>query len=223
MPYDSVQQAISKHPNLKKYSTKAQRAWMKSFNACCKTNDSGDESRCFKVAYSVASKIDSKRSSIDYHQYRDAIEHVAAADDDKEEDEAMNSRQYGDAIENVAVASIRLAAITANQANAILTAELRAQARHYGIDRIYNPYANNEGISFDLYGGTYGVWFDNQPEGSMTSDGMVTGEGPQVIDDAFSTTFINAVFADAQMFRDAVWEFFESVDNWVADNQQDQD
>lgn len=58
MPYSNISQAIKKHPNLKKYSKKAQEAWIKAFNNAYKNYK--DESKSFAVAYSVANRIDKK-------------------------------------------------------------------------------------------------------------------------------------------------------------------
>lgn len=61
MPFKDVQEAVKKHPNLKKYSAKAQRAWVSAINACF--DGGGNDSKCFPIAYSVANKIDGKKSS----------------------------------------------------------------------------------------------------------------------------------------------------------------
>jgi hypothetical protein len=59
MPYNSVSQAVKKHPNLSEYSEKAQSGWVKSFNNAIE--EKNDESYAFAVAYSVANKIDGKK------------------------------------------------------------------------------------------------------------------------------------------------------------------
>jgi len=57
MPYRSVKEAIQKHPNLAKYSPKAQSAWFKAFNSCWfATKGTKDEGKCFRIAYSAANK-----------------------------------------------------------------------------------------------------------------------------------------------------------------------
>lgn len=61
MPYGSVSEAERKNPGLKKYSDKAKRGWLSSFNSCMK--DGGKESKCFAIAYAVANKADGRRSS----------------------------------------------------------------------------------------------------------------------------------------------------------------
>ena len=61
MPFDSIEQAKKKHPNLSKYSEKAQRGWLKSINQCF--SDGGDDGKCFPIAYSVANKVDGKKAS----------------------------------------------------------------------------------------------------------------------------------------------------------------
>jgi hypothetical protein len=63
MPWDSVSEAEKKNPGLKKYSDKAKRGWLSSFNSCME--DSGNESKCFAIAYSVANKVDGKKASDD--------------------------------------------------------------------------------------------------------------------------------------------------------------
>jgi hypothetical protein len=78
MPYDSVADAVKKHPNLKKYSAKAQRAFVSAFNSA---HESGkDEGSCFAIGYSAANKVDGKTSSVPFddrsqhdilHQLRD--------------------------------------------------------------------------------------------------------------------------------------------------------
>jgi len=61
MPFNSIDDAIKKHPNLKKYSAKAQRAWLSAINSCF--DSGGDDSKCFPIAYSAANKVDGKKSS----------------------------------------------------------------------------------------------------------------------------------------------------------------
>jgi len=60
MPFKSVEEAIKKHPGLKKYSQKAQRGWLKSINSCFAGG--GDDGKCFPIAWSVANKADSKKA-----------------------------------------------------------------------------------------------------------------------------------------------------------------
>jgi hypothetical protein len=59
MPFKNVQEAVKRHPNLKKYSAKAQGAWVSAINSCF--DGGGDDSKCFPIAYSVANKIDGKK------------------------------------------------------------------------------------------------------------------------------------------------------------------
>ena len=61
MPYSSVSEAEKKNSGLKKYSDKAKRGWLKSFNSCMEGGD--DESKCFATAYSVANKVDGTKAS----------------------------------------------------------------------------------------------------------------------------------------------------------------
>jgi hypothetical protein len=61
MPYSSVSEAEKKNPGLEKYSAKAKRGWLSSFNSCMK--DSSDESKCFAIAYSVANKAVAKKAA----------------------------------------------------------------------------------------------------------------------------------------------------------------
>jgi len=60
MPYNSVSEAKKKHPNLDDYSKKAQEAWVSAFNSA--HGDGKPEGSCFAIAYSVANKIDGKKS-----------------------------------------------------------------------------------------------------------------------------------------------------------------
>jgi len=62
MPFKSVEEAVKKHPNLDKYSAKAKRGWLKSFNNAFEQKP-GDEGYAFAVAYSVANKIDGKKAA----------------------------------------------------------------------------------------------------------------------------------------------------------------
>jgi hypothetical protein len=71
MPYDSVAEAEKKNTGLKKYSGKAKRGWLSSFNKCME--DSSDESKCFAIAYSVANKVDGKKASIEEDE--EGVEH----------------------------------------------------------------------------------------------------------------------------------------------------
>jgi len=59
MPYKSIQDAEAKNPGLKKYSDKAKRGWIGSFNECMA--DGGPEDKCFAIAYSVANKVDGRK------------------------------------------------------------------------------------------------------------------------------------------------------------------
>ncbi len=61
MPYDNIEEAEKKNPGLSKYSDKAKRGWLSSFNSCM--DDDGDESKCFAIAYSVANKVDGGKKS----------------------------------------------------------------------------------------------------------------------------------------------------------------
>lgn len=61
MPYSSISEAEKKNPGLSKYSDKAKRGWLKSFNSCM--DDGGSESKCFAIAYSVANGVDGKKAS----------------------------------------------------------------------------------------------------------------------------------------------------------------
>lgn len=60
MPFDSVEQAIERHPGLAEYSDKAQRGWLSAINSCFEAHP-GDEGRCFATAWSVANKVDGKK------------------------------------------------------------------------------------------------------------------------------------------------------------------
>ena len=59
MPYKSIQEAEKKNPGLKKYSEKAKRGWIGSFNSCMA--DGGPEDKCFAIAYSVSNKVDGRK------------------------------------------------------------------------------------------------------------------------------------------------------------------
>lgn len=61
MPYTSIQEAEKSNSGLSKYSEKAKRGWLSAFNTCMA--DGGDESKCFAIAYSVANKVDGKKSA----------------------------------------------------------------------------------------------------------------------------------------------------------------
>lgn len=56
MPYASVKDAVKRHPNLKKYSAKAKRAFVHAFNASAERGKEDDYN--FAVAYSAANKVD---------------------------------------------------------------------------------------------------------------------------------------------------------------------
>jgi hypothetical protein len=60
MPYSGVTEALEKHPNLKKYSAKARRGWVSSFNSAIESGKG--ESYAFAVAYSVANDVDGKEN-----------------------------------------------------------------------------------------------------------------------------------------------------------------
>lgn len=64
MPFENIEEAIQRHPNLKRYSEKAQNAWLSAFNNAFEKNDEGTS---FAIAYSVANKIDNikKANKID--------------------------------------------------------------------------------------------------------------------------------------------------------------
>lgn len=67
MPYKNISEAEEKNPGLKKYSDKAKRGWIGSFNSCMA--DGGPEDKCFAIAFSVANKVDGrkpKKSSLDW-------------------------------------------------------------------------------------------------------------------------------------------------------------
>ena len=68
MPYKTIDDAEKDNKGLRKYSDKAKRGWIGSFNQCMA--DGGPEDKCFAIAYSVANKVDgrkpsTKKSSID--------------------------------------------------------------------------------------------------------------------------------------------------------------
>ena len=69
MPFKTVEEAVKKHPNLDKYSAKAQRAWLSAFNSAIEKNDEGS---AFAISYSVANKVDSKKA------YEEIVERVIA-------------------------------------------------------------------------------------------------------------------------------------------------
>jgi len=60
MPFESVEEAVKKHPNLSKYSAKARRGWLSSFNSAMESGK--DESASFAIAYSVANNVDGKKN-----------------------------------------------------------------------------------------------------------------------------------------------------------------
>jgi len=61
MPYKTVSEAEKTQPGLSKYSAKAKRGWLDSFNSSMEKDN--DESKAFAVAYSVANKVDGKKAS----------------------------------------------------------------------------------------------------------------------------------------------------------------
>jgi hypothetical protein len=63
MPYGSISEAEKKNPGLGKYSDKAKRGWLSAFNGCL--DDGKSESSCFAIAYSVANKVQGKKSASD--------------------------------------------------------------------------------------------------------------------------------------------------------------
>ena len=62
MPFDSAAEAVKKHPNLSKYSAKAQRAFVHAFNSAYESGK--DEGTCFAIGYSAAKKADGKSSFV---------------------------------------------------------------------------------------------------------------------------------------------------------------
>jgi hypothetical protein len=62
MPYSNPKDAVEAHPNLKKYSDKAVRGFVASFNSS-ETNGHS-EKECFAIAYSVANKVDKKTAAL---------------------------------------------------------------------------------------------------------------------------------------------------------------
>ena len=80
MPYKSVDEAVKKHPNLNKYSAKAQRAWFSAFNSAFDSGKSDEAS--FSVAYSVANKVDGKATingNSNFNQRRSKTDEVKIA------------------------------------------------------------------------------------------------------------------------------------------------
>lgn len=78
MPFDSVKEALEKHPNLKKYSAKARRGWVKAFNNAMESKN--DESYAFAVAYSAANKVDDKKNinaSIKFSSENEALQYLS--------------------------------------------------------------------------------------------------------------------------------------------------
>lgn len=63
MPFKSLEEARKKHPNLTKYSEKAQRGWLKAINDCFANG--GDDEKCFAIAYSVANRVDKKAVAVE--------------------------------------------------------------------------------------------------------------------------------------------------------------
>ncbi len=76
MPYKSVQEAIQKHPNLKKYSPKAQRSWFKSFDRCWFASHGRDEGMCFRIAYAAANRTDGVSSIRELNPEEEMLEQV---------------------------------------------------------------------------------------------------------------------------------------------------
>ncbi len=71
MPYSSVSEAEEKNSGLAKYSDKAKRGWLSSFNKCM---EDGDESKCFAIAYSVANKVDGKKASEGVESFSEIVD-----------------------------------------------------------------------------------------------------------------------------------------------------
>ncbi len=61
MPWDSVEEAEKANKGLAKYSAKAKRGWLSSFNSCYEKG--GGDSKCFAIAYSVANKVDGAKAA----------------------------------------------------------------------------------------------------------------------------------------------------------------
>jgi hypothetical protein len=61
MPYKTVRDAEKKNKGLTKYSEKAKKVWLEVFNETMEKHN--DESRAFGSAYSVANKIDGRKSA----------------------------------------------------------------------------------------------------------------------------------------------------------------
>ena len=61
MPYKTIGEATKDNKGLEKYSEKAKRGWVGSFNQCMA--DGGPEDKCFAIAYSVANKVDGRKKS----------------------------------------------------------------------------------------------------------------------------------------------------------------
>ena len=61
MPYKTIEEAEKDNKGLRKYSEKAKRGWIGSFNGCME--DGGPEDKCFAIAYSVANKVDGREPS----------------------------------------------------------------------------------------------------------------------------------------------------------------
>jgi hypothetical protein len=62
MPFDSAAEAVKSHPNLSKYSAKAQRAFVHAFNSAYESGK--DEGSCFAIGYSAANQVDGKTASV---------------------------------------------------------------------------------------------------------------------------------------------------------------
>jgi len=72
MPYKTINEAEKKNEGLKKYSEKAKRGWLGSFNQCM--SDGGPEDKCYAIAYSVANKVDGRKPTT-----KSSVESNAAA------------------------------------------------------------------------------------------------------------------------------------------------
>jgi len=111
MPYDSVQDAVKRHPNLGKYSAKAQRAFVSAFNSAFESGK--DEGTCFAIAYAAANKVDGKTSA-EHEWFDDRSQHdiLHQLDDEPswvevtEHRDPWKSVKWAAAVELVRVANI---------------------------------------------------------------------------------------------------------------------
>jgi len=100
MPYDTVEQAEKTNSGLQKYSAKAKRGWLSSFNSCM--DSGGPESKCFAVAYSVANKVDGKKAAMELLKTAKSI----LAGDDALRDKNEQVSSYLNRIPGVAHAAV---------------------------------------------------------------------------------------------------------------------